>query len=293
MQHPEVLRLIEAAQAEDLGSGDITASLMVDPGEPAAFHFLGKTHGVLAGVAIAEDVLKAYGGGIGIDWAQGVGDGYQITAPPCVLATIRGPVGAVLSAERVLLNFLQRLSGIASVTRRYVEAVAGTRAEVFDTRKTTPGWRTLEKYAVRCGGGRNHRAGLFDAVLVKDNHIAGVATSNLTQALADMLARMEQLGIKPDFVQVEVDTLEQTACVLDVPGVDSILLDNFSTNDLSKAVSMRDQAGLGGRLLLEASGGVTLATVGAIAATGIDRISVGALTHSAPSLDLSLERVPC
>ena len=209
---------------------------------------------------------------------------------------VRGPAGAVLSAERVLLNFLQRLCGIATLTRRFVDAVAGTEAAIFDTRKTTPGWRKLEKYAVRCGGGCNHRQGLFDAVLIKDNHLAvrprvETGAPGLAGVVFEMLNRLDAGGAKPTFVQVEADSLAQVEELLKVVGLEAILLDNFSLEDLRKAVGLRDGCGLRGKVELEASGGITLDTVRTVADTGVDRISVGAITHSAAALDLSMERV--
>jgi nicotinate-nucleotide pyrophosphorylase (carboxylating) len=205
------------------------------------------------------------------------------------VVTLVGPIEEVLAVERTLLNFLQRLSGIATLTRAYVEAVARTRATVYDTRKTVPGWRDLDKYAVRCGGGRNHRLGLHDALLVKDNHLSGVTTDRLAFTLFEMLNRAASLSPPPAFVEVEVDGLDQLTEVLKVVGVDVVLLDNFTMDALSAAVRMRDAAGLAGKVELEASGGITLGNVRAVAETGVERISIGALTHSAPAYDLSLE----
>jgi nicotinate-nucleotide pyrophosphorylase (carboxylating) len=203
----------------------------------------------------------------------------------------------VLTAERLLLNFLGRLSGIATLTRRYVEAVVGTRARIYDTRKTTPGWRRLEKYAVRCGGGWNHRSGLFDAVLIKDNHLAvrsaspgGAAGYTPAEAVARARRyagdRAGEAGCGELIVEVEVDTLEQLAEVLPA-GPDLVLLDNMSLDQLRQAVAYRDA--VHAAIELEASGGVGLENVRALAETGVDRISVGALTHSAPSLDVALD----
>ncbi len=237
-----VRRLIAIAKEEDLGAGDLSAGLLPDPSAPAEFRLLGKQDGVVAGVDIAQAVLATYDAGIEIEWHEGIGDGTVIDAVPVTLATIRGPLGAVLSAERVLLNFLQRLCGIATVTRRYVDAVAGTSAAVYDTRKTTPGWRTLEKYAVRCGGGRNHRQGLYDAVLIKDNHLAGIEPSRLAGVVFEMLNKLGEQGAEPAFIEVEADTLVQMEQLLKVVGIDVILLDNFSDADSVTAVRMRDDA---------------------------------------------------
>ncbi len=286
-----IARLIELAKGEDLGSGDITTDLLVEPGEPAAFRLIAKQAGVFAGREIAPAVLRAYDGTINIAWTDHGCDGQRFDAVPVDIATIRGPLGAVLAAERVLLNFLQRLSGIATLTRSYVDAVAGTAAAIYDTRKTTPGWRQLEKYAVRCGGGSNHRQGLFDAVLIKDNHLAGVETERLPAAVFDMLNRLAPGKVTPSFVEVEAQTAAQVEALLTVVGIDVILLDNFSLDELCNAVAFRNSRGLSGKIAFEASGGITLATVRAVAETGVDRISIGAITHSATALDLSLERV--
>jgi nicotinate-nucleotide pyrophosphorylase (carboxylating) len=197
----------------------------------------------------------------------------------------------VLAAERVALNFIQHLSGIATVTRRYVDAVAGTWAAILDTRKTTPGWRDLEKYAVRTGGGRNHRRGLHDAVLVKDNHLAALARAGeadpITAIAASFQALRQRLG--PDgFIEVEVDTIDQLDTALKLP-LDMILLDNMDADSLRQAVARRDAAGLRGRVALEASGGITLANVRQAAEAGVERISIGALTHSVPAVDIALD----
>lgn len=279
------------ARDEDLGAGDITAALLADAPEPAAFRLLMKQPGVFAGRELAGAVLRAYDKSIDIEWSEAATDGARIGGAPTALAVIRGPRGAVLSAERVMLNFVQRLCGVATLTRRYVDAIAGTGAAIYDTRKTTPGWRSLEKFAVRCGGGRNHRNGLHDAVLVKDNHLVGVETPRLAVFLFELLNRASSLERKPDFVEVEADTPEQAAELFKVVGIDVVLLDNFSIRDLSSVVELRDSLGLKNKVALEASGGITLETIGPVAQTGVERISVGAITHSAVALDLSLEMV--
>jgi len=204
------------------------------------------------------------------------------------LLRIRGPMRALLAAERVVLNYLQHLSGVATLTHRFVRRVAGTEAKIYDTRKTLPGLRALDKYAVRCGGGVNHRFGLYDALLVKDNHIAGVGIKDLAAFLSGAAAKSkaEEAG---RIVEAEVDSLEQLREVLKVEGVDVILLDNMDCPKMEMAVEMRDRAGKKKSVALEASGGVTLETVRAIALTGVDRISVGAITHSAPALDIGLD----
>lgn len=287
----DVVQLIELARREDFGSGDLSTSLIPNADTSAAFRLLAKEPGVFAGREIAAAVLRAYDASIEIDWADRCDDGARIDEVPAELAKIRGPLGAILSAERVLLNFLQRLCGIATLTRAYVDAIAGTNAAIFDTRKTTPGWRKLEKFAVRCGGGCNHREGLFDAVLIKDNHLAGVETRALARAVFAMVNRLSSGAAKPAFVEVEADTLEQVEELLKVVGVDVILLDNFSLEDLKEAVALRDGYALRGKVALEASGGITLESVRSAAETGVDRISVGAITHSATALDLSMERI--
>ncbi len=283
-------RLIELAKREDLGDGDLTTSLMSDAQAPGTFRLIAKQTGVFAGREIAPAVLSAYEPAIEIEWSRVGCDGCLIDAVPTELATFRGPLSDVLAAERVLLNFLQHLSGIATLTRSFVDAVAGTAAKIYDTRKTTPGWRDLEKYAVRCGGGENHRLGLYDAILIKDNHLTGVATSRLAGVVFDMLNGLDLSKVNPAFVEVEARCTAQVEALCKVVGIDVILLDNFSLDELHKAVGIRDHAGLKGKMGLEASGGITLATVRKVAETGVERISVGAITHSAAALDLSLER---
>jgi nicotinate-nucleotide pyrophosphorylase (carboxylating) len=243
--------------------------------------------GTIAGLKAADLVLDEMN--IKAGWTAMVEDG-QVVSAGTRLAEIAGPVRDLLTAERPLLNLVGRLSGIATLTRRYVDAVQGTAARVYDTRKTTPGWRRLEKYAVRCGGGRNHRTGLFDAVLIKDNHLAlagvspGEAVRRARQFLRDMLDG--DLRAETMIVEVEVDTLEQLNDAL-AAGPDIVLLDNMSLDQLREAVARRNAAAP--RVELEASGGVTLETVRGIADTGVERISVGALTHSAIGLDVALD----
>lgn len=288
-----VTEVIALAMREDLGTGDVTTALMPSPDEPSTFQLLGKQRGVFCGYALGTRILHAYDPLIRLTWCDGVADGMPITDCPTTLGTLAGPLGSILSAERVFLNFLQRLSGVATATRAYVDAVSGTGARVFDTRKTTPGWRSLDKYAVRCGGGANHRTGLFDAVLIKDNHLAGVAPERLAGTIFEMLNRMHAVPIVPSFVEVEADTMAQAEALFAVTGIDVVLLDNFSCENLRRAVALRDALGLRGKVELEASGGITLETIRAVAETGVERISVGAITHGAGSLDLSLERREC
>lgn len=285
-----VRELARVARVEDLGSrGDITTELILPDAGDGEYSLVARQDGVLAGKAVVADILDTYDRRIEILWHDGVEDGVQF-ASGLQLARLAGPGQSVLCAERVLLNFLQRLCGVASATHRYVEAVAGTEAKIYDTRKTIPGWRLLDKYAVRCGGGRNHRMGLYDAVLVKDNHRADVPPERLAGAIFEVLNDASALDPPPTFVEVEADDLDQVKQLFQVVGVDVVLLDNFSPDQLLEAVKLRDELGLRGKVKLEASGGITLDTVRAVAETGVDRISVGAMTHSAAAVDLALER---
>lgn len=285
--------LIDFAISEDLSdAGDLSAALLGDTAEFQG-EVVARQVGVIAGLALAPDICSAFSRRLAshlqFEHVDGVRDGSLVAAgqPVC---RIRGQQAAVLTLERTLLNFLQRMSGVATLTRRYVDAArAGNpNVQVLDTRKTIPGWRELDKYAVRCGGGANHRYGLFDAVLLKDNHLAGVPDAQLAEHVRGLLARIEpQAAIS--FVEVEVDTLSQFEALCGVAGIDIILLDNFGSDDLRAAVGWRNARGEGGRPLLEASGGVTIDSIGGVAATGVDRISTGALTHSAAALDLGLD----
>jgi nicotinate-nucleotide pyrophosphorylase (carboxylating) len=248
--------------------------------------------GIACGLPIVEMVCQAYDERLRVEQIPGfhleIIEGRFSDARVTPLLRVRGPLRSLLSAERVMLNFLQRMSGVATLTHRFVRRVEGTRARILDTRKTMPGWRLLEKYAVAAGGGVNHRMGLFDGVLVKDNHLFGVALKDWSNFLAGVVTRSR--GEDPKrFVEVEVDTLEQLREVLKVDGIDAVLLDNMDCPKMEQAVEMRDRSVRKGKLALEASGGVTLDTVRAIAMTGVDRISVGALTHSATALDIGLD----
>jgi nicotinate-nucleotide pyrophosphorylase (carboxylating) len=270
-----VERAVAAALEEDLGqAGDITTDPIIPRHATAETEIVARKAGVIAGLDLAAASFKALDPDA--QFVADVADGAHVAAG-ARLARVQGKARALLSAERVALNYLGHLSGIATLTASYVEAIEGTKARIACTRKTTPGLRAFEKYAVRAGGGINHRYGLYDAVLVKDNHIA--ATGGLAQALAKLRARTGHL-VK---VEVEVDTLDQLDEALHFP-IDAVLLDNMDVATLKKAVAMVD-----GRVLTEASGGVNLQTVRKIAETGVDLISVGALTHSAPRLDLALE----
>lgn len=263
------------ALKEDLGlTGDITTAATVAPDATAHGVIASREAGVVSGLDVAAAAFSTVDPAV--QFKPVLRDGMDLSAGD-VIAEVKGPARAILAGERVALNFLGRMSGIATLTRAFVDQVAGTNADIVDTRKTTPGLRALEKYAVRCGGGYNHRSGLFDAILIKDNHI--VAAGGLAKAVA---AARRSAGhmIK---IEVEVDTLEQLETLLDLE-VDAVLLDNMSQRDLQRAVRRID-----GRLLTEASGGVTLETVRSIAECGVDLISVGALTHSARVLDLGLD----
>ncbi len=274
----EIRRHVQAALAEDLGSGDVTTLATVPEAGQARAVLVAREPLVLAGLELAVAAFQELAATARFDRllrdAQRVGPGQAVLR-------VAGPARALLSAERVALNFVQLLSGVATLTAQYVAAVAGTRAHILDTRKTTPGWRRLEKYAVACGGGRNHRMGLWDLVLIKDNHLAalrGARPNPIAAAVAR--ARQAHPGLQ---VEVEADTLEQAEQAA-AAGADCILLDNMNPDQLRAAVQV-----IGGRARTEASGGVTLATVGAIAASGVDAISVGALTQSARAVDLGLD----
>lgn len=277
--------LIRRARAEDLGPDgiDATTELFIPADLMARASVVARQPGCLSGTALLGHVVNAYDTTIRLDIRTPDGGEVQ---PGQTIATLTGPLRSILTAERVALNFLTLLSGVATLTARYVAQVQGTRAKVYDTRKTIPGLRGLQKYAVACGGGATHRMGLYDAVLLKDNHLAHVGTHTLTDAVAHAVkkGRAARPGLK--FVMIEVDTLVQLQQVLRA-GIDIVLLDNMTTDQLAQAVEIRD--GMVPGVELEASGGVTLDTLRAIALTGVDRISVGALTHSAPALDLGLD----
>jgi nicotinate-nucleotide pyrophosphorylase (carboxylating) len=276
---PLVDAAVRAALAEDLGlAGDITTNATVAADAVANAVIATRRDGVISGLQLAEAAFHALNADIA--FASKKPDGTRVV-PGDVIATVSGNARAILTAERVALNFMGRMSGIATLTKRYTDAIAGTHAKIADTRKTTPGLRAFEKYAVRCGGGQNHRTGLFDAVLIKDNHI--VAAGGLTAAITAARAAVGHM-VK---IEVEVDTLEQLDAVM-THKVDAVLLDNMTPAQLKDAVKR-----VAGRCLTEASGGVNLDTVRAIAETGVDMISVGALTHSAAVLDLGLDFTGC
>lgn len=285
-------RLVQAALREDLGDeGDWTTQALVAEEARGRAAVVARQPGVVAGLPGVPIVLAETDPRL--QWLPQAQDGHAV-APGARLGEIQGPARGLLAAERILLNLLGKLSGIATLTRRYVEAVSGTRARIYDTRKTTPGWRRLEKYAVGCGGGCNHRQGLDQAVLIKDNHLAlgsqpADPGKRFTPAEAVRRARQfvaAHAAARDMVVEIEVDTLEQLDAVLPARP-DIVLLDNMPPDQLRAAVARRDAAGH--PIVLEASGGVSLETVGAIAASGVDRISVGALTHSAVALDVGLD----
>jgi nicotinate-nucleotide pyrophosphorylase (carboxylating) len=274
--------LIDMALAEDLGqAGDLTATATIPSQARGAARFVSRSEGIVAGLPVVAMLADRFG--LGEHWQAFVADGDRV-AGGAVIARIAGPMRSLLAMERTALNFLQRLSGIATLTARFVAEVAGTRAVVLDTRKTTPGWRALEKYAVRCGGGHNHRIGLYDAILIKDNHLAWLAQAD--DPIGTALRQARSLAPAGTVVEIEVDSLEQLDRALD-SHPDIVLVDNLGPDALAEAVRRRDARFP--EVLLEASGGVTLATVRALAATGVDRISIGALTHSAPALDIGLD----
>jgi nicotinate-nucleotide pyrophosphorylase (carboxylating) len=270
--------LVEAALREDVGWGDLSGQLATTEAAAATGALVARAAGVVAGLDLARLAFQMLDPQA--SWEAIAHDGEPIAAGQ-VLAQIHGGARALLAGERVALNFVQRLSGIATLTARYAAAVAGTRARIVDTRKTTPGLRALEKYAVRCGGGHNHRFGLSDSVMLKDNHLALIAASG--RSLAQVLAEARRALPHTTTITIEIDSLEQLNAALEA-GPDSILLDNMPPEQLALAVRRAE-----GRCLLEASGGISLEKVRRIAESGVDLISVGALTHSAPALDIGLD----
>lgn len=269
-------------QADHPHRGDITSAATIPDTARAAGRFVARAAGVVAGMPVLELVVRRFG--LGGSYQAEITDGSTV-ARGTVLAYLAGPARAMLAAERTALNFVQRLSGIASTTARFVAEAAGTKAAILDTRKTTPGWRALEKYGVRCGGGVNHRFGLYDAILVKDNHLAWLRRIGERDPVAAAVARSRRAA-NGVVVEIEVDSLDALDHALSCRP-DIVLIDNFDLPAMAEAVRRRDAAAPG--VLVEASGGVRLETVAAIAQTGVDRISVGALTHSAPALDIALD----
>lgn len=270
---------VDRALAEDAPWGDITAAAAIPEQTRATAFLVAREEGVLAGSVVFREAFVRTDERVEVTTLLGDGEAFAAGAK---LAKVTGPARPILTAERVALNFVQRMSGIAMLTSRYVAATEGTRAQIVDTRKTTPGLRAFEKYAVVCGGGHNHRFGLSDAILIKDNHLALLQTE-LGLNVTDALIRLRETLGHTVHIEVEVDRENQIEAVL-AAGVDTIMLDNFTVPQLYAGV-----ARVGGRALVEASGGITLKTVGKIAKTGVDLISVGALTHGVRSLDMGLD----
>ena len=270
--------LIEIALKEDLGdAGDITSNFFIDNDSLSSGSIMAKENCVIAGSEIAQRVFYRLDPNIEVIVKLPSG---SIANPGDVIMSLSGKSCSILSAERIALNFLQRLSGIATITKKYVEAVKGTNAKILDTRKTTPGWRELEKMAVKSGGGLNHRMGLFDMAMLKDNHLTNESDPRSLQQKINVFKKQH-----PEIrLELEADTLEQVNEFIKMEGVDVILLDNMALTEISEAVSLRR-----GEIKFEASGGINLDTVVQYAEAGVDFISVGALTHSAVSVDLSLE----
>jgi len=271
-------RLIEQALFEDVGFGDITSESLIPEEQLGSAEFIAKENGIISGIDIVKIVFSSVDGQVTFE--PTVDDG-ALVQQRVSLGKLHGPVRSILTGERVALNFLQRMSGIATLTHKYVHAVAGTKAKIADTRKTIPGLRVLDKKAVVDGGGVNHRFALDSMVLIKDNHIA--AAGGIKNAIARCKKYLEEQSIDTK-IEVETASIEQVSEVLGTSGVDRIMLDNYSLEDMSQAVQL-----INGKVEVEASGGVSLQTVRAIAETGVDFISVGALTHSAKALDISLE----
>ena len=276
LQRTQIERIVAMALEEDAPFGDVTSQTFVPASTTATADLVAREPGVFAGAEVFEVAMTALDDTIKVTLLSA--DGGHFDAGE-TLARVEGPARAILQAERVALNLVQRMCGIATLTRSYVEAVAGTQARVVDTRKTTPGLRALERHAVRCGGGHNHRYSLSDAVMAKDNHLAVV--DDIGAAIRRVRADLPHTT----HIEVEIDRLDQLDAVL-AAGPDTIMLDNFSTDDLVEGVRR-----IAGRAIVEASGGITLQTIRGIAETGVDVISVGALTHSVRALDLGLDVV--
>ncbi len=273
--------LVNRALAEDRAWGDVTTQALIPADAPGRGSLIARSPGVLAGIEVARQVFAVVDPSL--EFRAFLGDGDRVEQG-AEIASIRGRLSGILRGERVALNFLQRLSGIATQTGRYVEAVRGTKAQVMDTRKTTPGLRLLEKHAVRAGGGQNHRGHLGDGILIKDNHLAALRGAGLGIRAAVGLARTKA----PHTLQVEVEvTSVEEAVEAAEAGADIVMLDNMGIEDMRRAVKA-----IGGRVLIEASGGITLDNIRQVAETGVDRISVGALTHSVKALDISLQLEP-
>jgi len=270
--------IIDRALVEDLGRGDVTTEALIPDDQRGAGFIMAKEEGILAGIEAAEQVFHRVDRELKVEVL--LTDGTRVKSGSRV-ARVSGSIASILKAERVALNFLQRLSGIASETNHYVEAVKGLPVRIMDTRKTTPGLRSLEKHAVKAGGGENHRINLGDGILIKDNHLAVLRSQGLN--IKEIIAKAKQSAPQQLMVEVEVGTVSEALEAVEA-GADIVMLDNMNIEDMRKAVKS-----IGGRALIEASGGITLDNVRAVAETGVDLISIGALTHSARALDISLE----
>src|SRR5687768_4668325 len=288
----EVRELIQLAKREDLGGGDVTSRLLVPEDAIGVGTLVQKQVGIACGLPMVEMICRAYDERLRVELIPGfhleIIEGRFSDGRRTPLLRVRGPLRSLLSAERVILNFLQHLSGVATQTHRFARRAEGTGARIVDTRKTLPGFRALDNYAVRCGGGHNHRTGLHDGLLVKDNHIASLSMRELAPYLAQVVTKSRAEDPKRP-IEVEVDNLEQLKEVLKVDGLDVILLDNMDCPSMTAAVEMRNLAGRKARVQLEASGGVTLETVRSVALTGVERIAIGFITHSSPALDIGLD----
>lgn len=281
--------LIDLTLSADLDQrGDITTQCAGLSGTVVTARIESRAEGVFAGEAVLPRLLEKTAPKVKLNRLSLLRDGQRLH-PGQIVARMVGPIEQILTAERTILNFLQRLCGVATTTHRFVEGIAGTNARIYDTRKTLPGWRDLDKYAVRCGGAYNHRVGLYDAILAKDNHFATVSLDDLPGFLRQLIDRARRLDPPPTFICIEADNLLMLERMLPVEGIDIILLDNFTLDQMARAVETRDRAGLKGRIELEASGGINLENIGQVARTGVERISVGALTHSSLIIDMAIE----
>lgn len=287
--NPEALQakaLIDMALDEDLGtSGDITSLSTIPEAATSIGRFVARRDGVICGLPVVSLIAERFQPGI--QWKPFLSDGDRVS-PGEVIGEVRGQTRSILALERISLNFLQKLSGVSTLTLRFVEKTHGTHARVLDTRKTTPGWRILEKYAVRCGGGDNHRIGLHDAILIKDNHLAALVANGCVKPITEAIQRARAYTGSKIFVTVEVDGLEQLTEALKA-NPDCILLDNFTPATAAQAVKLRDIHAP--KVLIEISGGLNLDSIGEFARLNVDRLSVGAITHSAPALDIALDFV--
>ena len=274
-----VLRLIQFAIIEDVGRGDITTEMTIPEDAPASARFLMKQDGVVCGLPILPLVFREFSPDVQIEMLASDGDRVESGT---VLATVEGPAHALLAGERTALNFIQRMSGVASKTRMYVDRIEGTSARVLDTRKTIPGWRILDKYAAQVGGAVNHRMGLFDMIMIKDNHIT--ASGGVREAIGKCVSEMQ--GRAPVKIEVEAQTLDDVRVILESGSVDRVMFDNFTPERVAEGVQL-----VNGAIETEASGGITYDTIRAYAETGVDYISTGAITHSATAMDISMKLV--